>query len=350
MSSDGLRGLLGDGVGRVIAARAIEPTAGENAHGDHPAACLNCGTALMGRHCHACGQPAHVHRTIGAFFHDLAHGVFHFEGKIWRTLPMLALHPGRLTREYADGRRASYVSPIALFLFCVFLMFAAIHALGGTLGENSVINVNGNSIRGLQANEQELVRLKQERAQRVAAHQPTYAIDGQITGRQSAVEAIRDIQADKAIEKLPKLEHYSDIAALDHAIHMFKDNPALALYKLQSNAYKYAWALIPLSVPMVWLLFPFSRRFGLYDHTVFVTYSLCFMMLLVTVLILVGRLGIPGIAVAAMLLPPWHMYRQTRGAYGLTRGGAIWRTSALMVFALVAMTLFALLILAESGG
>ena len=56
------------------------------------------------------------------------------------------------------------------------------------------------------------------------------------------------------------------------------------LFKLKSNGYKYSWALIPLSVPFVWLLFPFSSRFRLYDHTVFVTYSLCFMLLLVTLI------------------------------------------------------------------
>ena len=56
-------------------------------------------------------------------------------------------------------------------------------------------------------------------------------------------------------------------------------NPELLLYKLKNNAYKFSWALIPLSVPFVWLLFPFSRRFRLYDHMVFVTYSLAFMTL-----------------------------------------------------------------------
>jgi hypothetical protein len=358
MAGDGiLQGLLGDGVGSVMTAHAIEPTAGglvageHDAGGNHPTSCLNCGTALVGSHCHACGQPAHVHRTIGAFFHDLAHGVFHFEGKIWRTVPMLAIHPGRLTREYANGRRASYVSPIALFLFCVFLMFAAINAFGGNLGENSMVNVNGAKIRGLEANEKELVRLKQERAKLVAQHKPTDAIDGQITGRQSAIEGIRSLQdgATSAIKALPAQEHYSSIPAIDRAIHSFKENPALALYKLRSNAYKYAWALIPLSVPMVWLLFPFSRRFGLYDHTVFVTYSLCFMMLLVTVLTLGGRFGVPGVALAATVLPVSHMYRQVKEAYQLSRFGAIWRTSALMMIALFALTLFMMLILAESG-
>ena len=88
--------------------RAVEPSAGESAEGHtEESVCLNCGTPLVGSHCHQCGQRAHVHRTVTAFFHDLLHGVFHFEGKIWRTLPMLAWRPGQLTRRYIDGQRAS---------------------------------------------------------------------------------------------------------------------------------------------------------------------------------------------------------------------------------------------------
>ena len=34
------------------------------------------------------------------------HGVLHFEGKIWHTLPLLAWRPGELTRRYIDGQRA----------------------------------------------------------------------------------------------------------------------------------------------------------------------------------------------------------------------------------------------------
>ena len=91
--------------------------------------CLNCGAALVGDYCHACGQHGHVHRTLTAFFHDLLHGVLHFEGKTWRTLPLLAWRPGQLTRAYIDGKRASFVSPLALFLFSVFLMFAVVTSL-----------------------------------------------------------------------------------------------------------------------------------------------------------------------------------------------------------------------------
>ena len=122
-----------------------------------------------------------------------------------------------------------------------------------------------------------------------------------------------------------------------------KENPQLVFYKIKTNAYKFSWALIPISVPFVWLLFPFSRRFRLYDHTVFVTYSLCFMMLLLIVGSLLGLVS-PSIASLAWLVPPFHMYRQLRGAYGVGRFGALWRTMALTVFAFIAIGLFASLL------
>src|SRR3954453_23054637 len=118
---------LGDAVTGGIVSRAVEPKAGEASDGHtHETNCLNCGSELVGDFCYACGQHAHVHRTLSAFFHDFLHGVLHFEGKIWRTIPLLAWKPGELTRRYVDGQRASFVSPIALFLFCVFLMFGIV--------------------------------------------------------------------------------------------------------------------------------------------------------------------------------------------------------------------------------
>jgi len=93
----------------------------------------------------------------------------------------------------------------------------------------------------------------------------------------------------------------------------------------------------------VWLLFPFSRRFTFYDHTVFVTYSLCFMMLLLIVGSTVGLL-LPVLAAFAWFLPPFHMYRQLKEAYALTRWGALWRTAALTVFAFMAIGLFMVIV------
>jgi hypothetical protein len=98
-------------------------------------------------------------------------------------------------------------------------------------------------------------------------------------------------------------------------------------------------------VPFVWLLFPFSRRFRLYDHTVFVTYSLCFMMLLLSAGSVIGLVS-ASIASLLWFVPPVHMYRQLRGAYALGKWGAAWRASVLTVFAFIAIGLFASLLVA----
>ena len=143
----------------------------------------------------------------------------------------------------------------------------------------------------------------------------------------------------------------SSVPMVNAAIQRAKGNPQLALYRLQDAASKFAWVLIPISVPFLWLLFPFSRRFRLYDHSVFVTYSLSFMMLLVVTLSLVGAVGLSGAAVAAVLIPPVHIYRQLKGAYSLSRLGALWRAAMLLLFAVIALALFAMtvVVLGMSG-
>ena len=63
----------------------------------------------------------------------------------------------------------------------------------------------------------------------------------------------------------------------------------------------------------------------LYDHAIFVTYSLAFMMLLVIVLTIAGdrrgRAGCGATCVsrpdARIFVPPVHMFAQLRGAYSL---------------------------------
>ena len=124
----------GELVTGALVAGAVEGRSGERREpGAHASLCLNCGTALLGTYCHRCGQPEHVHRSLSAIWHDIAHGVLHFEGKIWNTLPLLAWRPGELTRRYIHGERARFVSPMALFLFSVFLMFATFGAIGAHL-------------------------------------------------------------------------------------------------------------------------------------------------------------------------------------------------------------------------
>ena len=341
---------VGDLVEGGLLARAAEPSAGEDAGHSREGACLNCGASLVGSHCHRCGQRAHVHRTIAAFVHDLLHGVLHFEGKTCRTLPLLAWRPGKLTREYIDGRRASYVSPIALFLFVVFLTFAGFHAMGSAIDLGDTVTMGGKkvSIGDAEANlKADIAAAEQRRAAAVAAGQPVDSIDREIEGLKSALGTTEAIERNdvNGLVKAAAAPASPSASRLDAIWRKAKANPELLIYKLESDAYKYSWLLIPISVPFVWLLFPFSRRFHLYDHTVFVTYSLSFMMLALLVATAGAKFEFAPLVMIPLLYAPFHLYRQVRETYGTSRLGAMGRTFLLLIFTAIALTLWALAIL-----
>ena len=343
---------LGDLAPAVLTAVAVEAAAGEGGGHTHERACLNCGTQLVGSHCHACGQAAHVHRTLGAFFHDLLHGVFHFEGKFWRSLPLLAWRPGKLTREYIDGRRASYVSPIALFLFAVFLTFAVFNLTSGAGAGPTVLANTADIEQGAKA---DLAMLEAQLAATRSAGKPTATLEDRVAGQREGLESIRAVRRGELPKAIAAADKPSDAAwanRINTVWRHVRENPELIVYKLQSSAYKYSWLLIPLSVPFVWLLFPFSSRFHLYDHTVFVTYSLSFMLLLLglaSLALLSEGLG-STVVLALLAFAPFHMYRQLRETYGLSRAGAWWRTWLLSGFAFLALGLFAAAILVLALG
>jgi len=337
---------IADFVTAGVTAEAVEPQTGVDAGGHTTErACLNCATPLMGDYCHACGQRGHVHRSLGAFGHDLMHGVFHFEGKIWRTLPMLAWRPGELTRRYIDGQRASFVSPIALFLFCVFLMFAVLGWTGvidSHAGENITLGINNTAREQRQA----LTELEGQRAQAVRLGQPTAALDRKIAGVRDDLQVTEAFRDRGEIVDTRTPEQQANVPPwLRGPIQKIAKNPELLIYKLKTNAYKFSWMLIPLSVPFMWLLFPFSRRFRLYDHTVFVTYSLCFMTLLAIAAMLLSKAGWSNAAGLLTFVPPVHWYRQLKGAYGLGWGGALWRTLVLLLVTSIAVSLFLAILL-----
>ncbi len=365
---------IGAAITAGLAGAAVEPRhGGPGGHGG--ARCLNCGTSLVGPHCHRCGQKADVHRSFGAIGHDLVHAIFHFEGKLWNTLPLLAWRPGDLTRRYIHGERARFISPLALFLFAVFLTYAvlAMVGAGGGLGQelNKAAAEQTRAAAIKDSMQIEVDRIDAELAKpdlpaarhaALQAERDTLQKSADYLGvSRSRSKAERDAdraqgppvlsdptdQIETSAEFIARNKVDTGIPFIDHGMEKAFANPALVLYKVQANAYKFAWALIPLSLPFMWLLYPFSRRFHTYDHFVFVTYSISFMLLMFVAVRLLNLTVLGELATfAALLYVPFHMYRQLRGAYRSSRIGALARASLLLLFSLFAVIMFMLLLLA----
>jgi hypothetical protein len=134
---------------------------------------------------------------------------------------------------------------------------------------------------------------------------------------------------------------------LNEKIQHKLENPELALYKLQQTFYKFSFLLVPLSIPFMALLFVWKRGFTLYDHGVFVLYSLTFMTVLITITIAMMRFNLaPWLAFTLLpFIVPAHMYFQLKGAYSLRRWSALWRTFVLLHFCLITVILFFLTII-----
>ncbi len=347
--------VAGAATGGLIAGAVEKPTghAGE-AHG----ACADCGTETIGRFCHNCGNASHVHRTLLHLGEEILHGVMHFDSRSWRTLPLLVFRPGRLTREWCEGKRTRYVSPLAVFLFTVFVMFMLLSyapepkasgvgrqavATADLARKNSELAEARLALKNAPPGAREAAELAVKMAERNVVTAKARVGD---TPRAAQVDGWQEELASDA--KTGQLGFSLGNKKLDEKIKHKLENPELAIYKLQQTFYKFSFLLVPISIPFVALLFLWKRGFTLYDHGVFVLYSLTFMSLLIMVAAAMGRVGgvVGGVAFAAVpFVVPAHMFFQLKGAYGLRTFSALWRTFFLLVFCSIALAVFVLAIL-----
>lgn len=92
------------------------------------AQCANCGAPLTGKYCSACGQRHHDHpvHDFGHFVREATEDLTHADSRLWQTLTALLFRPGFLTREFLDGRRASYLPPLRLYLVVSVIFFVIV--------------------------------------------------------------------------------------------------------------------------------------------------------------------------------------------------------------------------------
>ena len=120
---------------------------------DTPAAiCGNCGAALTGRFCSTCGQEAKpLDPPVRHFAHEFAQEFFDVDGKQLRSLRRLLFSPGFLTREYVEGRRIGWLTPLKLYLLTSVAAFAMFAIAGSDAGLKVAIQTNAQDETGFRA-------------------------------------------------------------------------------------------------------------------------------------------------------------------------------------------------------
>jgi hypothetical protein len=320
--------------------------------------CANCETVLEGLYCHNCGQLAETFER--SIVHLLAEGFesfFHIDGRLWRTLPRLAIRPGRLTRHYLDGKRAYQIPPFRLFLVVLLIVFF----VGGLNLGAGAINLqdkkhNGGAAMKMVGGSDTRSPMDQKEIDKQVDHAiaagdaivnapPGTKSEGEIEAARITLETWRDMDMVSDPAKLAKMD--GDIAKLhdavpappkpesnkeqltglnawlnDHGKRAMK-NPQLYWMAVESWGHRAAFLMLPVGAFWLSLLYVFQRRFYIFDHLIFTMHSLAFQGLLLSAIFLLGAVS-PWFW-WLVLLAPVHLFVHMRGTYGSSVIGALIR-------------------------
>lgn len=91
--------------------------------------CLNCGEDVKGdKFCSNCGQkrtpPEHL--TVKHFFKNTLKEAASLDSKFLKTFKNLFFNPGGLTKEYLDGHKQKFISPVKIYLIASAIFFFSV--------------------------------------------------------------------------------------------------------------------------------------------------------------------------------------------------------------------------------
>ncbi len=96
--------------------------------------CLNCGHPLdiSDRYCPNCSQANSTKKlSIRDFFDEFFASVISYDSKLLNTLGALLLRPGKITKEYINGKRVSYTNPFRFLLSLAIVYFLMLNLGSG---------------------------------------------------------------------------------------------------------------------------------------------------------------------------------------------------------------------------
>lgn len=344
------------------AAASVLAGSGAGTEGDETH-CLNCETELSGRFCSACGQKAHLHRSVLHAVEEFLHGVVHFDSRFWNTLPLLIFRPGKLTRDYVMGKRARYIPPVAVFLltiFSMFLLFAFLPTPGLEMANQALTNTQkAEATAELQRQQAQVNKGIAEAEAALAANPDDAKANSQLTAlkatRSMLNTGVRGVQQNDIVVEGNLFDAMRRAAAskdtsfdvgdpsLEKKLRTAFANPEFVAYKMKQKGYKLSFLLVPLSLPWLILMFAWKRNVKTYDHVVFLLYSISFMSMLgmiAAILMVAGVSGGPLLGLVLFGIPLAHMFVQLKEGYALGWFSAAWRTMALATAAIATLLIY----------
>jgi hypothetical protein len=102
--------------------------------------CMNCGHPVHDLYCGHCGQKANPERISFTFlWKEVFHFFTHLEKGFLYTSFQMVVHPGKTAKNFIEGKRKNYQSPVSYFLIWITIFILFLYSLEKIFGENAVI-------------------------------------------------------------------------------------------------------------------------------------------------------------------------------------------------------------------
>jgi len=286
------------------------------------ARCDNCGAAVAGRYCGACGQrlePA-VH-SLWHFAKVAAEDLTHADSRLWRTVGALLYRPGYLTREFLGGRRARYLPPVRLYLVISVLFF---------LWASTTQHVRVLEIKAPEHG----------RAASVTSSLEDEAILGKPLPGESAEQRAERLCANHASYDGPWQQRIQP-AAHRACVRMIGDNFRSLQEAFMHNLPRAMFLFVPILAGAMMLMYWRPRHYYV-EHLLLFVHNHAFVFLLLLLAGLASALLPPlatWISWAVALYIAWYAYRSMRVVYGQGRSLTFVKLGLLSLFYLVSGSL-----------
>lgn len=333
------------------------------------APCRNCGGRVEERYCTVCGQlGADFHRPVWDLIASSIADMFALDGRLWRTLPMLLLRPGRMTRDYIEGRRARFVPPFRLFLLTSVLFFLTVFTVLENQpwmkelrlspgwqpdGEVVVFGDTGFRIGGserLKALNAELEKTDLDAALRREIEAEIADLERNAAGAPLVVrpdgtidrEALRASVAESNPEMSGQNLANAQLAA-DRLANLFENQERFGA-RLKEWAPRFTLFFLPIFSLLLALSYAWHRKRYIYDHLITGLHFQTFVYVLATLLIVASSLYpplAPWAAGGSFLIVFVYLLRMLRVTYDTGYIMSFFRTVFLLIAGLIVLNLLA---------
>lgn len=224
--------------------------------------CQNCGTLVEDRFCPTCGQlAATFHRPIMSLVAETISDTLTLDGRLARTIPVLLFRPGRLTKNYTEGKRARYVPPFRLFLLASLLFYLVLFAI---VPPGQFINIDDET----------------------RAEITTNIKDGQNSPEAAEIEeTVRQRLEENNITITPRGEYRGDLE--DQVVAVLENQDQFAA-QLENWLPRLSILIVPLTAIALVILHFWRRKIYVYDHAIHALHLHSWMYLTGTLVMLVG--------------------------------------------------------------